>query len=819
MNRAVSTSQVNGFVLRLKTMQSGIILADNIESNDVETSLLNKEVKFSITENSALQVGQNYKVQMAYINDGTVGYYSTVAVVKYTAKPTLLINGLNTTELNSHIYAYQGIYQTADTTERPYYYKFNLYDNENNLIDTSENLLHNSEEDEQNLEFESRDFHTFGQELKAGRTYYIEYVVTTTNGLVVSSPRYRITQKKSINPDLNATIFATLNYDNGYVEVSVVSNEATDVSEQLVTGSFIISRACEDTDYLEWDEIHRFSLNAQVPTMQLCKDFTVEQGKHYLYSIQQYSAKLISNRLLSEIIYVDFEDAFLFDGKKQLKIKYNPKVASFKKDVLETKTDTIGGKHPFIFRNGRVYYSEFSISGLISYQMDEENLFLSKADLGLIENTTNLTSENIAAERAFKMKVLEWLTDGKPKVFRSPTEGNFIVRLMNSSLAPNDTVGRMLHTFTSTAYEIADYNYQSLGDMGFITIDAGSMLTLQWETKELRHYSQDVEIIEEGYEATSLQLIDMTPGDVVKIKFKNSDYEDLKIGVTGSYFIDTGVNIVSVKLKAPSNGLVTYSYRIRKDPVFETISEIKVTEYPGHQFIGEHDILQEILYVYDSNNKEWVRNPKVEFSDIYCIDVEKRPLERIIGKLEDKKSSLTDPFLVYEVGELKDDPGFRPGYPTQELKNKIYYDGYARTDYQEYQPYLDFDGSIMSVNEKEHLHLSKPGIPNQLICGNGCLVTLSYQLCVIEYNVEAESKSTQANNPNHYLYQLKQYFNQYEKALDNLTKGLEKCEVNNADNNPKIIAGLRQAVSTSYTNYILELVRIQKEQERVKYGE
>jgi hypothetical protein len=36
------------------------------------------------------------------------------------------------------------------------------------------------------------------------------------------------------------------------------------------------------------------------------------------------------------------------------------------------------------------------------------------------------------------MEVLRWLTDGKPKLFRSPGEGNFIVRLMNTSLAPND---------------------------------------------------------------------------------------------------------------------------------------------------------------------------------------------------------------------------------------------------------------------------------------------------------------------------------------------------------------------------------------------
>ena len=81
---------------------------------------------------------------------------------------------------------------------------------------------------------------------------------------------------------------------------------------------------------------------------------------------------------------------------------------------------------------------------------------------------TVLKSENIAAEREFKLRVLDWLTDGNPKLFRSPGEGNYIVRLMNTSLAPNDTLGRMLHTFNTTAYEIADCDFTNLSKFKFI---------------------------------------------------------------------------------------------------------------------------------------------------------------------------------------------------------------------------------------------------------------------------------------------------------------------------------------------------------------
>jgi hypothetical protein len=50
-------------------------------------------------------------------------------------------------------------------------------------------------------------------------------------------------------------------------------------------------------------------------------------------------------------------------------------------------------------------------------------------------------------ERRFRNEVLKWLNNGEPKVFRSPTEGNFIVRLMNVSLTPDEKLGRMIYTF------------------------------------------------------------------------------------------------------------------------------------------------------------------------------------------------------------------------------------------------------------------------------------------------------------------------------------------------------------------------------------
>jgi hypothetical protein len=82
--------------------------------------------------------------------------------------------------------------------------------------------------------------------------------------------------------------------------------------------------------------------------------------------------------------------------------------------------------------------------------------------------------------------VLEWLTNGKPKIFRSPAEGNFIVRLMNTSLTPTDGLSRMIHTFSSTAYEIADYTFDNLRKYGMMIDD-------YIETRDLQFFNAELE--------------------------------------------------------------------------------------------------------------------------------------------------------------------------------------------------------------------------------------------------------------------------------------------------------------------------------------
>lgn len=75
---------------------------------------------------------------------------------------------------------------------------------------------------------------------------------------------------------------------------------------------------------------------------------------------------------------------------------------------------------------------------------------------------TKQSSDMIYLERMFREKVMSWLADGKPKLFRSETEGNMIVITSNASFTPLSGSQRMVYTVQFTMTEIAEYNLTNL---------------------------------------------------------------------------------------------------------------------------------------------------------------------------------------------------------------------------------------------------------------------------------------------------------------------------------------------------------------------
>lgn len=506
LNRAVAKSQINGFALKIKTVQNSVLLGYPIFQTDPGKWDLDVNLNVTFDMSSVakyLKIGQYYKIQLAYLSYNSSlrsyepGYYSTVGVVKYTSKPEISIEGLSE-NINNHKYYYVGKYiqdeNFGDSTEKLYSSRFKLTNSSGQLVVDSGEIIHNILNDVS--AYEAIESYEIPRDLEANVSYYLTFEIKTSNGLVLETRKYRIMQQESVNPELKAHLKATNCFEEGYIDLNLIGDLDVDGNETLAVGSFIVSRAASNENYV-WNRIMSFSLQSQSPTRFLWRDYTIEQGVSYKYSVQQYNDYgLYSERIVSNTVVADYEDMFLYDGSVQLKIRFNPQVNSFKTDVLETKTDTIGSKYPFVFRNGTVYYKEFPISGLISYQTDENYQFIEdKSVIGLNKNTYNLTTNNISAERLFKLRVLNWLNNGKPKLFKSPAEGNYIVRLLNNSLAPINPLGRMLHTFNSTAYEIADFTYKNMQELGFVNVQDLTHTQTRWSTVELVSHDSNLDEI------------------------------------------------------------------------------------------------------------------------------------------------------------------------------------------------------------------------------------------------------------------------------------------------------------------------------------
>lgn len=637
MNQAVGEKEIKALTIKIKKVNSNevILTKDTINFNVYG----NVQAVFDLdpdTEQGLFNVGQFYRVQLAFRDkEGILGYFSTVGVIKYTSMPEVSLVGLNRATSNIHLYDYVGLYaQTDDPTEKLYSSRIRLFDDKDNIIEDSGEVVHSVINDI--VPNEATELFNIPRDLDKDKTYRLLLTMTSINGVVTNSPKYRIIQRESTDLKFdeikNLGLTAVNNFDEGYTAITIYSKKP---SKEVFSGFFVLSRS-EAREPYEWKKIHKFVAKSDLIDKAYMIDKTIEQGKTYVYSLQQYNNyNVYSNRTISNEVYADFEDLFILDGERQLKIRFNPHVSSMKDNILETKSNTIGSKYPFITRNGRVNHKEFSISGLVSYQMDDGRDFMKWEDLGIEFNQTNLISENISAERVFKLEVLSWLNDGKPKILKSPTEGNYIVRIMNVNMSPNDTVGRMLHTFNCNASEIAPFEYEPLTKYNFIGLQEPDKTVSKWKTINFAEVIPDGagghtvvyktgELLD-GLYIYSIRLTDMMPGSVFYI-----NGQAYHIGSTGAYMVKTTTPIYSFALPedAKYSGSMIIEYKDNLLTDFDKIRSIGLIENPdlqlvGTSYIGENNKIN-IVDVIQDVKTEIISIPKVHFTkrEVHKIYVE-----------------------------------------------------------------------------------------------------------------------------------------------------------------------------------------------------
>jgi hypothetical protein len=78
-------------------------------------------------------------------------------------------------------------------------------------------------------------------------------------------------------------------------------------------------------------------------------DYAIEYGVNYTYR----AIKIKEEQKYGDIkCYNLYEDMFILNSTESLAIRYNPDVSSYKYNIIDTITPTLGSPYPFVRRNG-----------------------------------------------------------------------------------------------------------------------------------------------------------------------------------------------------------------------------------------------------------------------------------------------------------------------------------------------------------------------------------------------------------------------------------------------------------------------------------
>ena len=462
------------------------------------------------------QPGYLYKVQMRFginpmytsvdefatwkqqqIDEGAFSEWSTVMVIKAIDTPTIIIENdeakredvISTERVEATLTPlFIGSYKIeSSSNELLDKYKFDLYKGSSqdlsDLIESSGWIQHNGS-------INNTDTHRFKTVLTNSEDYTVVYSIITVNGYEGESDQYNFSVSRTYLGDLEGVSIRVEDSDiyckeNGCIKIFCTAKDG-------LSGSYVITRSSEKDNYQIWEDLKYLKFSNQVLNDSLIyTDFIIESGIRYKYAIQQENSAGLRTSQVYETSNqgrsVDFEHSYIYRDGVQLKLSLNQTLSSFKHTTLRSKQDTLGDKYPHLIQNGNAYYAEFPISGLISFQMDEYQTFFSLDDDGLYYNgklaipEDKFTIKNVVrgkcqerqtthSEVSTNESKLSISTDLNYKLFKSPTEGNIVIGLLNISLTPNNTVGRMLYSFSATAYEVLENTIENLNEVNIIDI-------------------------------------------------------------------------------------------------------------------------------------------------------------------------------------------------------------------------------------------------------------------------------------------------------------------------------------------------------------
>ena len=568
------------------------------------------EIKTSDIE-EGFQINQYYKVQIRFTAVGAANVslntpqaidswlaanlsnfseWSTVCLVRGISVPSLNISGFDISadttlwSLNNVDVVGRLTYADSAETDTLKSYQIKLYDINNQLLSDSGVIYSNAYSNINEFNY------TFEYAFNEGESYYFTFEYETAN-MYTESNTYEFMVVQEGADILNANLTATLDNINGCIILNVKSKDDDD----SFVGNITIRRASSESNFTIWEDVHTESFEENSKLDYTWYDYTIKSGIYYKYIAQRRSS--VGNRGIAihaegEPFMILFDDMYLTGGDGQLNIRFDPSVNSFKRTVSESRTDTIGSKYPYIKRNGYVEYRQFPIGGTITHLMDPSHLITSREEIfkDSLDNYTKFNKDkNIRIddfndwtyEREFREKVMDFLYANKVRLFRSATEGNILVKIMDINFTPNSTLGRRIYSFTATAYEVDAATIKNYDKYGISPLGTYDTL-LQFASDYIGQYNEVIpantealSLIQKKYEkyAKENYKIAIQNLDFLRLEFESDPYL-IKEGEDGPYVVD---DLGSVK-EDPDSAILGYLAYVNNKPIIinpEGIYELK----------------------------------------------------------------------------------------------------------------------------------------------------------------------------------------------------------------------------------------------------
>ena len=452
-----------------------------INQNDLndESFLINNyykvQIRFVSKEAKTLTELNNvgaYKETAAWLleNRDYFSEWSTVCLIRGIAKPVLKMADYIT---NGNSFSSRSLQVLGSLSFNPTYEKETLKSYQIFLQENGKKIIEKTNIIYTNILNPNEINYTLKSLLKKDTQYNLIIKFVTKN-------LYESQQTFSINTTGEGIDFKDLNLvvsiNNELDAANVLINFNT--FKQLTGDQLWIKRASVKDSFQTWEYMHQLLNDEYKQTSYSWNDFSLESGVWYKYALEVIrDSNIIDMIVCEDPILTVLENMYLVRNYRQLNIQLNPQVSSYQRVVSDTVTTTLGSKYPFINRNGNSNYRQFTISGLISSHMDDNSIFTNKDEIYLLNKDLYLQfnkERNISEykdyqyEYHFREKVLDFLYNEQAKLFRSPTEGNILVKLTNISLTPNQTLGRLLYSFTATVIEIDECTPQNLMKYGVV---------------------------------------------------------------------------------------------------------------------------------------------------------------------------------------------------------------------------------------------------------------------------------------------------------------------------------------------------------------